>query len=154
MNTASLDNDIKTILSETRNAILRITPEKAREEICVKLSNKVFKHLFEIYNDGIKLQTYLAVLSVFREGFLRLAEQLTSWLIFEPDKRKMNLKVIVGMIRFKLLLTAEFDKYLANLLSAGFEESLFDLAIQLVQLTSVAERLEVRLTSRTFYIYI
>jgi len=78
---------------------------------------KVFKRLYERENRSSLLQidVHIGTLKCIRAVCPKLLPELTAWLLYADDDRKFILPITAGLLRARLLNTAELDQFLSKL---------------------------------------
>lgn len=83
---------------------------------------KVFKRLYERENRSSLLQidVHIGVLKTLKAVCPKLLPELTAWLLYAEDDRKFILPITAGLLRARLLSTAELDLFLSKLATQIF----------------------------------
>ncbi|CAH2039394.1 unnamed protein product [Thlaspi arvense] len=75
----------------------------------------------------------LAILVAIRDVCKRVVKELTSWVIYSEEERKLNKDITIGLIQRELLNLAEYNVHMAKHLDGGRNKSATDFAISLLQ---------------------
>ncbi|XP_047337457.1 CCR4-NOT transcription complex subunit 1 [Impatiens glandulifera] len=118
------------IIGEVPGIILRCV---SRDEAALAVAQKVFKGLYENASNSAHVAAHLAILAAIRDVSKLVVKELTSWVIYSDEDRKLNKDITVGLIRSELLNLAEYNLHMAKLLDAGRNKAATEFAISLIQ---------------------
>lgn len=86
-----------------------------RDETILIIAQKVVQLLYKTHS-GLARDVWVALLEQLCEQSLKVAKEVTAWLIYAEDERKFNVPVTVALMRANLVGLAEQDAQLAKLL--------------------------------------
>lgn len=119
---------------EIRNLLRQIPLLAAQsisiDETALAFSQKVVQLLYKTEVPIVR-EAYTILLERLCEVSVKVAKEVTAWLIYAEDERKFNVPVTVGLIRAGLITLAEQDAQLAKLISRDFKPSAIDFAAKL-----------------------
>ncbi|XP_019056501.1 PREDICTED: CCR4-NOT transcription complex subunit 1-like [Tarenaya hassleriana] len=124
------DVEIQAVVSEVPEIILRCV---SRDEAALAVAQKAFKALYENASSGLHVSANLGILAAIRDVCKRVVKELTSWVIYSDEERKLNKDITLGLIRSELLSLAEYNVHMAKHLDGGRNKSATDFAISLLQ---------------------
>lgn len=124
------DGEIQVVVSEVPEIILRCI---SRDEAALAVAQKAFKALYENASSSLHVSTNLAILEAIRDVCKRVVKELTSWVIYSEEERKLNKDITIGLIQRELLNLAEYNVHMAKHLDGGRNKSATDFAISLLQ---------------------
>ena len=67
----------------------------------------------------LHVSTYCALLESLRDICPRLTKDLTAWLVFSPEDRRMQLDVTLALLRCQLISLPDYNLYLTKLMEGG-----------------------------------
>jgi hypothetical protein len=137
--TAPLNSTIEETLRKVTALINNIQYyEHSLHEITLALAHRTFHCLYETQlktklfpsedqrNETLTtiakqylLQTHLLILETLANISPHVCKELTNWLIYSSEEKKLNKDVILGLLRFRLLVTSDFDMHLVKLMDKG-----------------------------------
>jgi CCR4-NOT transcription complex subunit 1 len=118
-------------------------------EAALAVAQKVFKRLYEGPAGGrLHITTHLALLEHIRDVHQRLVKELTTWVLYSDEERKLHQEIAEGLVRARLLQLTEFDSHVAKLMNAGRHAPATQFASRLVHQCILAEPLA---TASDFY---
>ncbi|KAL1217144.1 hypothetical protein V5N11_021478 [Cardamine amara subsp. amara] len=124
------DDEIQAVVSEVPEIILRCI---SRDEAAFAVAQKAFKALYENASSSLHVSANLAILVAIRDVCKRVVKELTSWVIYSEEERKLNKDITIGLIQRELLNLAEYNVHMAKHLDGGRNKSATDFAISLLQ---------------------
>ncbi|KAM7515213.1 hypothetical protein LguiA_004796 [Lonicera macranthoides] len=142
------EGEIQAIIAEVPLIILRCI---SRDEATLIVAQKVFKGLYENASNGADVGAHLAILAAIHDVSKLVVKELTSWVIYSAEDRKLNKDVTIGHICNELLNLAEYNVHMAKLLDAGrnntyikitrllYLEAAIEFAISLIQTLVISD---------------
>ncbi|KAF8111472.1 hypothetical protein N665_0074s0008 [Sinapis alba] len=124
------DCEIQVVVSEVPEIILRCI---SRDEAALAVAQKAFKALYESASSSLHVSANLAILVAIRDVCKRVVKELTSWVIYSEEERKLNKDITIGLIQRELLNLAEYNVHMAKHLDGGRNKSATDFSISLLQ---------------------
>ncbi|KAL0732249.1 hypothetical protein Bca4012_008458 [Brassica carinata] len=124
------DGEIQVVVSEVPEIILRCI---SRDEAALAVAQKAFKALYENASSSLHVSANLAILVAIRDVCKRVVKELTSWVIYSEEERKLNKDITIGLIQRELLNLAEYNAHMAKHLDGGRNKSATDFSISLLQ---------------------
>ncbi|KFK42579.1 hypothetical protein AALP_AA1G013800 [Arabis alpina] len=124
------DDEIQAVVSEVPEIILRCI---SRDEAALAVAQKAFRALYENASSNLNVSANLAILVAIRDVCKVLVKELTSWVIYSEEERKLNKDITIGLIQRELLNLAEYNVHMAKHLDGGRNKSATDFAISLLQ---------------------
>ncbi|KAL0866576.1 hypothetical protein Bca101_045694 [Brassica carinata] len=124
------DDEIQAVVSEVPEIILRCI---SRDEAALAVAQKAFKALYENASSNLHISANLAILVAIRDVCKRVVKELTSWVIYSEEERKLNKDITIGLIQRELLNLAEYNAHMAKHLDGGRNKSATDFSISLLQ---------------------
>ncbi|WZZ84220.1 hypothetical protein YC2023_104792 [Brassica napus] len=118
------------VVSEVPEIILRCI---SRDEAALAVAQKAFKALYENASSSLHVSANLAILVAIRDVCKRVVKELTSWVIYSEEERKLNKDITIGLIQRELLNLAEYNVHMAKHLDGGRNKSATDFSISLLQ---------------------
>ncbi|KAF2546740.1 hypothetical protein F2Q70_00019094 [Brassica cretica] len=124
------DDEIQAVVSEVPEIILRCI---SRDEAALAVAQKAFKALYDNASSNLHVSANLAILVAVRDVCKRVVKELTSWVIYSEEERKLNKHITIGLIQRELLNLAEYNVHMAKYLDGGRNKSATDFSISLLQ---------------------
>ncbi|KAG2320415.1 hypothetical protein Bca52824_013628 [Brassica carinata] len=124
------DDEIQAVVSEVPEIILRCI---SRDEAALAVAQKAFKALYDNASSNLHVSANLAILVAVRDVCKRVVKELTSWVIYSEEERKLNKDITIGLIQRELLNLAEYNAHMAKHLDGGRNKSATDFSISLLQ---------------------
>ncbi|XP_033138412.1 CCR4-NOT transcription complex subunit 1 isoform X1 [Brassica rapa] len=124
------DDEIQAVVSEVPEIILRCI---SRDEAALAVAQKAFKALYDNASSNLHVSANLAILVAVRDVCKRVVKELTSWVIYSEEERKLNKDITIGLIQRELLNLAEYNVHMAKYLDGGRNKSATDFSISLLQ---------------------
>uniref|UniRef100_M4EWN8 Uncharacterized protein n=1 Tax=Brassica campestris TaxID=3711 RepID=M4EWN8_BRACM len=124
------DDEIQAVVSEVPEIILRCI---SRDEAALAVAQKAFKALYDNASSNLHVSANLAILVAVRDVCKRVVKELTSWVIYSEEERKLNKDITIGLIQRELLNLAEYNVHMAKYLGGGRNKSATDFSISLLQ---------------------
>jgi CCR4-NOT transcription complex subunit 1 len=145
-NHASYESLAPELLGQLRAALTEVREilrqAQSTGEASLAVAQKAFKRLYEgPEGSGVHVSVHLLLLESIRDVNQRLTKELTQWVIYSDDARKLHQEITEGLVRARLLNLTEFDSHLAKLMNAGRNQAATDFAAHLVRQCIVAEPL-------------
>ncbi|CAN8296001.1 unnamed protein product [Cochlearia groenlandica] len=128
-NNAGVD-EIQAVVYEVPEIILRCI---SRDEAALAVAQKAFKGLYEKASNHLHVSANLATLVAIRDVCKRVVKELTSWVIYSEEDRKLNKDITIALIQRELLNLAEYNVHMAKHLDGGRNRSATNFAISLIQ---------------------
>ncbi|PWN28002.1 Not1-domain-containing protein [Jaminaea rosea] len=101
-----------------------------RDEAALAFSQKVVQLLFKS-ETGLARDVYVILLERLCEVSIKVAKEVTAWLVYAEDERKFNVPVTVSLVRAGLMNIAETDVQLTKLIMRDFKPAMVDFAAKL-----------------------
>ncbi|KAL0654744.1 LOW QUALITY PROTEIN: hypothetical protein Bca4012_097435 [Brassica carinata] len=120
----------EVVVSEVPEIILRCI---SRDEAALAVAQKAFKALYENASSSLHVSANLAILVAIRDVCKRVVKELTSWVIYSEEERKLNKDITIGLIQRELLNLAEYNVHMAKHLDGGRNKRATDFSISLLQ---------------------
>ncbi|KAF8113037.1 hypothetical protein N665_0058s0130 [Sinapis alba] len=124
------DVEIQAVVSEVPEIILRCI---SRDEAALAVAQKAFKALYDNASSNLHVSANLAILVAVRDVCKRVVKELTSWVIYSEEERKLNKDITIGLIQRELLNLAEYNVHMAKHLDGGRNKSATDFSVSLLQ---------------------
>ncbi|VVA89571.1 unnamed protein product [Arabis nemorensis] len=124
------DDEIQAVVSEVPEIILRCI---SRDEAALAVAQRAFKALYENASSNLNVSANLAILVAIRDVCKLVVKELTSWVIYSEEERKLNKDITIGLIQRELLNLAEYNVHMAKHLDGGRNKSATEFAISLLQ---------------------
>ncbi|GAV69286.1 Not1 domain-containing protein/DUF3819 domain-containing protein [Cephalotus follicularis] len=124
------EDEVQGVVAEVPEIILRCV---SRDEAALAVAQKVFKGLYENASNSLHIGAHLAILAAIRDVCKLVVKELTSWVIYSDEDRKLNKDITVGLIRSELLNLAEYNVHMAKLIDGGRNKAVTEFAISLLQ---------------------
>ncbi|CAH8358576.1 unnamed protein product [Eruca vesicaria subsp. sativa] len=124
------DDEIQAVVSEVPEIILRCI---SRDEAALAVAQKAFKALYDNASSNLHVSANLAILVAVRDVCKRVVKELTSWVIYSEEERKLNKNITIGLIQRELLNLAEYNVHMAKHLDGGRNKIATDFSISLLQ---------------------
>ncbi|KAM7274650.1 hypothetical protein ACFE04_016516 [Oxalis oulophora] len=122
--------EIQGIVAEVPEIIVRCI---SRDEAALAVAQKVFKGLYENTSNTIHVSARLAILAAIRDVCKLVVKELTSWVIYSDEERKLNKEITLGLIHSELINLAEYNVHMAKLIDGGRNKTATDFSISLLQ---------------------
>lgn len=113
-----------------RQVIVIASQSNNCDEAALAFSQKVVQLLFKS-ESALARDTYVILLERLCELSLKVAKEVTAWLVYAEDERKFNVPVTVSLIRAGLINIAETDLQTTRLIMRDFKPSVVDFAAKL-----------------------
>ncbi|PWN20718.1 Not1-domain-containing protein [Microstroma glucosiphilum] len=101
-----------------------------RDEAAMAFSQKVVQLLFKSQT-ALARDVYVILLERLCEVSLKVAREVTDWLVYAEDERKFNVPVSVSLIRAGLMNITQTDVQLAKFIVRDWKPSMIDFAAKL-----------------------
>lgn len=131
-----VENDLHSLWVQIPAAVKRsVTPDEAG----MAVAQKVFIRLFE-GESNLYREVHVMILDGIRESCRRLPKELSSWLSFSEDWKKLHKEVIIALMRVGSLLNiTSYDEMLAKMIDNGRNSTALDFAGFLVHRAIIVE---------------
>eukprot|EP01094_Clydonella_sp_ATCC50884_P024565 TRINITY_DN618_c1_g1_i3.p1 TRINITY_DN618_c1_g1~~TRINITY_DN618_c1_g1_i3.p1 ORF type:complete len:726 (-),score=307.06 TRINITY_DN618_c1_g1_i3:261-2354(-) len=116
---------------EQQQQILGAPPQQLDPALGV--AKHVFYSLFSNPEHQLRVDVRLYLLDGIQAFYRTLTSEITIWLLFLEDDKKLDQSIIEGLIRYRLLNIADFDQYLAQLLEGARNEKALSFAIHMTR---------------------
>jgi len=138
------DHEIHALIRQIQQVVALSAPN--REEAAVACAQKAFRQLFENpFGDadgkGLFVEVQRAALVCLRDLSPKVVKELTQWLLFSEDDRKLNANVVLGLIRNQLIAVSDYAMALAKLMDNGRSVPAVDFAKMLVHTLVIEEQI-------------
>jgi CCR4-NOT transcription complex subunit 1 len=135
-------NDLETLIGNAVTVLSR-APQPIDEAV-IACAQKVFRNLFDGAPTGGRLhvEVHLALLSRLAELSKHVQKEVTTWLVFAEEDRKMSKPIVLGLLRSGVVSMAEYATALAALLDQGRNPAAAGFAIEFVQACMEDEQLK------------
>ncbi|MCO5577662.1 hypothetical protein L7F22_031493 [Adiantum nelumboides] len=101
----------------------------SRDETALAFSQKVVQLLYKTDSD-LGREIFVILLERLCEVSVKVAKEVTAWLVYAEDERKFNVAVTVGLVRAGLINIVEQDVQLAKFVVKEFKPTVVDFASQ------------------------
>lgn len=132
------DHEIRVYIAEVQEVITQCI---SRDEAALAIAQKVFKRLYENATNILHVSAHLAILESIREVCKRVVKELTNWVVYSDEERKLNREITVGLIQSELINLADYNIHLAKLMDGGRNAMATDFAVHLVKSCVIQENL-------------
>ncbi|KAM7260736.1 hypothetical protein ACFE04_026211 [Oxalis oulophora] len=122
--------EVQGVVAEVPEIILRCV---SRDEAALALAQKVFKGLYENTSNSFHVGAHLAILAAIRDVCKLVVKELTSWVIYSDEERKLNKDITIGLIRSELLNLAEYNAHMAKLIDGGRNKAAMEFSMSLLE---------------------
>jgi len=137
-----VEHEIHSLLRQIQQVVALSTPN--REEAAIACAQKAFRQLFENPHGAescdLHSEVQIAALVCLRDLCPKVVKELTQWLNFAEDDRKMNRVVVLGLIRAQLLAVSEYGMALAKLMDNGRCSVAVEFAQFLIRMAVIEEK--------------
>lgn len=132
------DHEIHSLWVQIPAAVKRSV---TADEAGMAVAQKVFKRLYE-GDSGLYRETHVLLLEGLRESCRRLSKELSSWLAFSEERKKLHLECIVALMRPGALLNKTgYDEIVAKAIDNGRNLSALEFACSLIKRVVIDEPL-------------
>ncbi|KAK4700026.1 CCR4-NOT transcription complex subunit 1, partial [Phenoliferia sp. Uapishka_3] len=146
---AALVGDLEKILAtESVPSLSRLGPESdirhiikqipliaassvSRDETALGCSQKIVQLLFRS-ETALAREVYVFLLERLCSVFVKVAKEVTAWLVYAEDERKFNVPVTIALVQARLINAAELDVQLAKFITRDYRPSVIDFAARFV----------------------
>lgn len=127
LGTLPQSHDIRLVV---RQVPLLAAQSVNRDETALAFSQKVVQLLYKS-ESALARDIYVILLERLCEVSVKVAKEVTAWLIYAEDERKFNVPVTVSLIRAGLINIVEQDMQLAKFIVREFRPSVVDFSAKL-----------------------
>eukprot|EP00656_Telonema_subtile_P027860 TRINITY_DN3003_c0_g7_i1.p1 TRINITY_DN3003_c0_g7~~TRINITY_DN3003_c0_g7_i1.p1 ORF type:complete len:2243 (-),score=499.30 TRINITY_DN3003_c0_g7_i1:111-6839(-) len=129
----SKDSELSTMLGKVITVLSR-APQPI-DDVVKACAEKVFRNLFDGAPTGgqLHIDVHLALLGRLGELSKSVAKEVTTWLIFSDEDRKLSKPIVLGLLRSGVINMAEYSSALSKLLDQGRNTAAVGFAIDFVQ---------------------
>lgn len=97
------------------------------------VAKHVFFSLFTNPDNQLRVDVRLYILDGIQAFYRTLTSEITIWLLFLDDEKKLDQTIVEGLIRYRLMNIADFDQYLAQLIDGGRNEKALVFAVHITR---------------------
>jgi CCR4-NOT transcription complex subunit 1 len=135
------DNEVSSMLGKVVTILSR-APQPI-DDVVIACAQKVFRNLFDGAAAGgqLHVEAHLALLGRLGELSKGVAKEVTTWLIFSDEDRKLSKPIVLGLLRSGVINMTEYSTALATLLDQGRNTNAVGFAIDFAQACVVDEQL-------------
>jgi len=131
------DHVLRVAIGEVRDML---RSAQSIGEASLGVAQRLFQRLYEGPEGSvIHVTTHLATLEQIRDVNQRLVKELTTWVIYSDEDRKLNQEIAEGLVQSRLLNVTEFDSHVAKLMNNGRNKAATEFASHLVRQCIVNE---------------
>jgi len=129
------DNEVSSMLGKVVTILSRAPPSINMDDCVIACAQKVFRNLFDGAATGgqLHIDAHLALLGRLGELSKGVAKEVTTWLIFSDEDRKLSKPIVLGLLRSRVINMAEYSSALATLLDQGRNTNAVGFAIDFAQ---------------------
>lgn len=133
-----VDHDLHSLWTQIPGAVKRSV---TADEAGMAVAQKIFKRLFE-GDSNLYREVHVNILDGLRESCRRLPKELSSWLAFSEEWKKLHKECIIALLKTGSLLNiTAYDELLAKMIDNGRNVTALDFAGYLVHRAVVEEPL-------------
>lgn len=138
----------KFIATESSSALARLGPESeirqilqqiplvaasagARDETALGCSQKIVQLLYRS-ETALAREVYVYLLERLCSISVKVAKEVTAWLVYAEDERKFNVPVTTALVQARLINVVELDVQLAKFITREYRPSVIDFAARFV----------------------
>ncbi|KAI5474877.1 CCR4-NOT transcription complex subunit 1 [Pseudohyphozyma bogoriensis] len=138
----------KCLATESVSSLARLAPESeirqivqqipliaagsiSRDETALGCSQKIVQLLYRS-ETALAREVYVYLLERLCSIFVKVAKEVTAWLVYAEDERKFNVPVTTALIQARLISAPELDVQLAKFITREYRPSVVDFAARLV----------------------
>jgi CCR4-NOT transcription complex subunit 1 len=137
------EHEIHALLRQIQQVVALSAPN--REEVAVACAQKAFRQMYdnpfgEGDAQGLHADVQRAALVCLRDLSPKVVKELTQWLLFSEDERKLNQQIVLGLLRNQLIVVADYAVTLAKLMDNGRCAPAVEFAQTLVRTLVVEEK--------------
>jgi CCR4-NOT transcription complex subunit 1 len=135
------DNEVSSMVGKVVTILSR-APQPI-DDCVIACAQKVFRNLFDGAAAGgqMHIEAHLALLGRLGELSKGVAKEVTTWLIFSDEDRKLSKPIVLGLLRSGVINMAEYSSALATLLDQGRNANAVGFAIDVAQACVLDEQL-------------
>lgn len=122
------ENDIRHIIQQIP---LIAASSISRDETALGCSQKIVQLLYRS-ETALAREVYVHLLERLCTVFVKVAKEVTAWLVYAEDERKFNVPVTIALVQARLINAAELDVQLAKFVTREFRPSVIDFAARFV----------------------
>jgi CCR4-NOT transcription complex subunit 1 len=129
----SKDSEVSSMLGKVITVLSR-APQPI-DEVVNACAQKVFRNLFDGAPSGgqLHIEVHLALLGRLGELSKAVAKEVTTWLIFSDEDRKLSKPIVLGLLRSGVINMGDYASALTKLLDQGRNSAAVGFAIEFVQ---------------------
>jgi CCR4-NOT transcription complex subunit 1 len=132
----SVDHEV---LQQLRKIPQVLQQSVTRDETALAIAQRIFKRLYET-DRGLSTEMLLAVLDNIKDVCKKLVKELTSWLIYSDEERKLYREITTGFLSLGLINTSEFDPHMAKLMDNGRNQAVVEFNMFLVSYSLIGNK--------------
>lgn len=134
----SADHEIHSLWVKIPTAVKRsVTADEAGMAVAQKVFHKLYEGESDVYRE-----VHVLILEGLRESCRRLPKELSTWLAFSEERKKLNRECIVALLKPRSLLNiTAYDEVLAKAIDNGRNAAALDFASFLVHRAVIEEPL-------------
>jgi CCR4-NOT transcription complex subunit 1 len=138
----------KFLAAESGSTLARISPDhegrqilqqipivvaesSSRDETALACSQKIVQLLYRS-ETVLAREVYVALLERLCSSSLKVAKEVTAWLVYAEDERKFNVPVTTALVQAQLINAAELDVQLAKFVTREYRPTVVDFAARFV----------------------
>lgn len=138
----------KFLATESASTLVRLSPESDirqllqqipqiaigainRDETALGCSQKIVQLLYRS-ETAVAREVYVFLLERLCSISVKVAKEVTAWLVYAEDERKFNVPVTTALIQARLINAAELDVQLAKFISREYRPTVVDFAARFV----------------------
>eukprot|EP00899_Mesostigma_viride_P024080 jgi/Mesvir1/4857/Mv11131-RA.2 len=124
------DHQLRYLVAELPRIVVHTV---SRDEAALAMAQKLYKRLYENSGSALHLSAHLALLQALRDVCRRVVKELTNWVIYSEEERKLSPAITLGLVRAQLINLMDFNAHLAKLMDGGRNVAATDFALVLVK---------------------
>lgn len=122
------ESDIRHIIQQIP---LIAASSVSRDETALGCSQKIVQLLYRS-ETALAREVYVFLLERLCSIFVKVAKEVTAWLVYAEDERKFNVPVTIALVQARLINAAELDVQLAKFVTRDYRPSVIDFAARFV----------------------
>ncbi|PRP81377.1 hypothetical protein PROFUN_11064 [Planoprotostelium fungivorum] len=135
---ASIANEPE-MASILRSIPFLINQSSSKVEVAMSFARKIFDKLFD-NESSLHTEILFSILESISEVYSKLPKEITSWLMYSEEDRKLNRKVVPSLIQLQLVAMDQFDLHLAKLIENQRNKNALDFALFLIRKCTIEGR--------------
>ncbi|KAM0747379.1 Not1-domain-containing protein [Meredithblackwellia eburnea MCA 4105] len=122
------DSDIRHIVQQIP---LLAASSISRDETALGCSQKIVQLLYRS-ETALAREVYVFLLERLCSIFVKVAKEVTAWLVYAEDERKFNVPVTIALVQARLINATDLDVQLAKFINREFRPSVIDFTARFV----------------------